>query len=154
MKLDRIDRQLLDLLQKDARSTTSELADKVGLSSSPCARRIRQLEQAGLISGIHARVDREKLGLSITVFVHVRLSQHQESVVDSFEQAVAMMPEVISCYTVSGSFDYLLHVVVKDLHAYEQWVKRLQRQSMVNTIDSSFAIRAVKEFAPLDVQSS
>lgn len=154
MKLDRIDRQLLSLLQKDARATAAELAEKVGLSSSPCARRIRQLEQSGLITGLHARLDREKLGLSITVFVHVRLSQHQEPVVVSFEKAVETMSEVISCYTVSGSFDYLLHVVVKDLVAYENWVKRLQRLSMVNTIDSSFAIRAVKEFAPLDVQSS
>ncbi|MFQ3231190.1 Lrp/AsnC family transcriptional regulator [Reinekea sp.] len=154
MKLDRIDRQLLSLLQKDARATAAELAEKVGLSASPCARRIRQLEQSGLITGLHARLSREKLGLSITVFVHVRLSQHQEPVVVSFEKAVETMSEVISCYTVSGSFDYLLHVVVKDLVAYENWVKRLQRLSMVNTIDSSFAIRSVKEFAPLDVQSS
>jgi DNA-binding Lrp family transcriptional regulator len=154
VKLDRIDRQLLGLLQKDARATAAELAEKVGLSSSPCARRIRQLEQSGLVTGVHARLDRKKLGLSITVFVHVRLSKHQEPLVVSFEQAVETMAEVISCYTVSGAFDYLLHVVVKDLSAYEHWVTRLQRLSMVNTIDSSFAIRAVKEFAPLDVQTN
>lgn len=143
--LDRIDRRLLDALQQDAHLTTAELAELVGLSASPCARRVRQLEQAGVIQGYRAQLSREKLGLGITIFVHVRLNQHQDALVEGFEDAVRDMPEVINCHTVSGSFDYLLQVVSADLSGYEQWVRRLQKLPMVNTVDSSFAIRAVKE---------
>lgn len=149
VKLDRIDRRLLDAVQQDARLTTAELADQVGLSASPCARRIRRLEQAGIIARYRAQLDREKIGLGITIFVHVRLNQHQDALVEGFEDAVRDMPEVINCHTVSGSFDYLLQVVSADLPGYEQWVRRLQKLPMVNTVDSSFAIRAVKELGPL-----
>lgn len=150
--MDSIDRALLYYLQQDATQTAAELAERVGLSASPCARRIRQLEQAGYITGVHARLNRNKIGVPMSVFVHVRLSQHQERFVDEFEQAVVAMAEVTDCHTVSGSFDYLLRLAVADLAHYEQWVKRLQRLPMINNIDSSFAIRAVKEFAPIDVQ--
>ena len=147
--LDRIDRQLLDALQRDARLTTAELAERVSLTPSPCARRIRRLEQEGLVTHYRAVVDKDKLGLGITIFVQVRLSQHQDSLVEQFETAVRDMPEVINCHTVSGAFDYLLQVVSADLRGYEQWVRRLQKLPMVNTVDSSFAIRAVKENGPL-----
>ena len=147
--LDRVDRQLLDALQRDARLTTAELAERVSLTPSPCARRIRRLEQEGLIAQYRAVLDKEKLGLGITIFVQVRLSQHQDSLVEQFEAAVRDMPEVINCHTVSGAFDYLLQVVSADLSGYEQWVRRLQKLPMVNTVDSSFAIRAVKENGPL-----
>lgn len=147
--LDRIDRQLLDALQRDARLTTAELAERVSLTPSPCARRIRRLEQEGLIAHYRAVLDKDKLGLDITIFVQVRLSQHQDNLVEQFEAAVRGMPEVINCHTVSGAFDYLLQVVSADLRGYEQWVRRLQKLPMVNTVDSSFAIRAVKESGPL-----
>lgn len=147
--LDRTDRQLLDALQRDARLTTAELAERVSLTPSPCARRIRRLEQEGLIAHYRAVLDKDKLGLDITIFVQVRLSQHQDSLVEQFEAAVRGMPEVINCHTVSGAFDYLLQVVSADLRGYEQWVRRLQKLPMVNTVDSSFAIRAVKESGPL-----
>lgn len=148
-RLDRIDRQLLDALQRDARLTSAELAERVGLSPSPCARRIRRLEQRGLISHYRAVLDRERLGLAITIFVQVRLSQHQDALVEAFEAAVRGMPEVIDCHTVSGAFDYRLRVACADLGEYERWVRRLQKLPMVNTVDSSFAIRAVKENGPL-----
>ncbi|XKE46556.1 Lrp/AsnC family transcriptional regulator [Halomonas organivorans] len=148
-RLDRIDRRLLDALQRDARLTTAQLAERVGLSPSPCARRIRRLEQEGWITGYRARLDRQRLGLGITIFVQVRLSQHQDALVEGFETAVREMPEVINCHTVSGGFDYLLQVAAHDLPAYEGWVRRLQKLPMVNTVDSSFAIRAVKEDGPL-----
>ncbi|MBF8223751.1 Lrp/AsnC family transcriptional regulator [Halomonas sp. 328] len=147
--LDRIDCQLLDALQRDARLTTAELAERVSLTPSPCARRIRRLEQEGLIAHYRAVLDKDKLGLGITIFVQVRLSQHQDNLVEQFEAAVRGMPEVINCHTVSGAFDYLLQVVSADLRGYEQWVRRLQKLPMVNTVDSSFAIRAVKEGGPL-----
>ncbi|MHA7879427.1 MAG: Lrp/AsnC family transcriptional regulator [Saccharospirillum sp.] len=150
-RLDRIDRRLLDALQRDARQTAAELAETVGLSPSPCARRIRLLEQDGYILGHKAQVDRDKLHLGITIFVQVRLSQHQEKLVEAFEETVQGMAEVISCHTVSGAFDYLLQVVASDLHGYEQWVRRLQRLPNVNTVDSSFAIRAVKTDGPLPI---
>lgn len=147
--LDRIDRRLLDALQRDARLTSAELAERVGLSPSPCARRIRRLEQDGWITRYQAVLDKQRLGIGITIFVQVRLSQHQDALVEGFEAAVRDMPEVINCHTVSGAFDYLLQVVARDLPAYEQWVRRLQKLPMVNIVDSSFAIRAVKEDGPL-----
>ncbi|ATJ81954.1 Lrp/AsnC family transcriptional regulator [Halomonas beimenensis] len=150
-RLDRIDRRLLDALQRDARLTTAQLAERVGLSPSPCARRIRRLEQEGWITGYRARLDRQRLGLGITIFVQVRLSQHQDTLVEEFEAAVREMPEVINCHTVSGGFDYLLQVAAQNLPAYEGWVRRLQKLPMVNTVDSSFAIRAVKEDGPLSL---
>ncbi|MGY3893086.1 Lrp/AsnC family transcriptional regulator [Aeromonas enterica] len=149
--LDRIDLYLLRLLQQDGRLTTVELAERVGLSASPCARRLKRLEGEGHIRGYRAVLAREKLGLGITIFVNVRLSQHREPLVEAFEQAVAAMVEVISCHTVSGNYDYLLEVVVPDLPAYEQWVRRLQSQDMVNDISSHFAIRAVKVMGPLPI---
>ena len=149
--LDRIDLQLLRLLQQDGRLSTVELAQQVGLSASPCARRLKRLEGEGHIQGYRAILAREKLGLGITVFVNVRLSQHREALVEAFEQAVSAMGELISCHTVSGTYDYLLEVVVPDLPAYEQWVRRLQSLAMVNDINSHFAIRAVKVMGPLPI---
>ena len=149
--LDRIDLHLLRLLQQDGRLSTVELAEQVGLSASPCARRLRRLEGEGHIQGYRAVLAREKLGLGITIFVNVRLSQHKEPLVDAFEQAVAAMAEVISCHTVSGNYDYLLEVVVPDLPAYEQWIRRLQSQDMVTDISSHVAIRAVKVMGPLPI---
>ncbi|PMR75345.1 Lrp/AsnC family transcriptional regulator [Billgrantia endophytica] len=145
MKLDRIDHKLLEALQLDARLTTAELAERVSLSPSPCARRIRRLEHEGLITRYRAELDKGKLGLDITIFVQVRLSQHQDTLVEQFEETVRSMPEVINCHTVSGAFDYLLHVITADLGNYEQWVRRLQKLPMVNIVDSSFAIRTIKE---------
>lgn len=151
MALDSIDKQILDLLQQNARLSAAEIGDKVGLSASPCARRIRILEQGGYIESIVARLSADKVGTPVRVFVQVRLSQHQEKPVAQFDAAIEAMAEVISCHTVSGAFDYLLEVVVQDLPAYEHWVRRLQRLSMVNQIDSSFAIRTVKANGPLPI---
>ncbi len=104
--MDKIDRQLINLMQKDATLTTAELADKVGLSASPCARRIKRLEQEGVISGYRAIVSRDTVGIAMTVFVEVSLNNHQASSIDEFEHAVVEMDEVISCHVVSGAYDY------------------------------------------------
>ncbi|WP_137938165.1 Lrp/AsnC family transcriptional regulator [Chitinivorax sp. B] len=147
--MDRIDRQLLTLLQADGRLTVAELADKVALSASPCARRLKRLEDSGIISGYRAVLNRNRLQLATTVFVNVRLMHHREDAVRLFEEAVLHMEEVISCHVVSGAFDYLLEVVVRDLPDYEKLVRKLQMLSMVQDITSNFAIRTVKSGAPL-----
>lgn len=147
--MDRTDLRILQLLQADGRLSTVELADKVGLSPSPCARRLKRLEDQGTISGYRAILDRNQLALSTTVFVSVRLSHHQEEVVQAFENAMMTMSEVISCHVVSGAFDYLLEVVARDLSDYEGLVRKLRVLPMVHDINSSFAIRTVKDRFPL-----
>ncbi|WP_411992553.1 Lrp/AsnC family transcriptional regulator [Agarivorans sp. DSG3-1] len=149
--MNNVDKELLYLIQRDSRITTAELADKVGLSPSPVARRIRLLEDQGFIEGYRAHLSKSKLGLNITTFVHVRLKEHQDAPVMAFESAVSDMAAVVSCHTVSGAFDYLLQVLTADLVAYEQWVRELQRLPMVSQVDSSFAIREVKNQQALPI---
>lgn len=148
-KLDRIDRMLLEALQQDARLTTAELAELVNLSPSPCARRIRRLEQAGLITRYRAELDKALLGLMVTLFVQVRLKEHRQERVEQFESAVRSMPEVIQCHSVSGQFDYLLQVITADIDAFEQWLRQFRQLEEISSVDSNFAIRVVKENGPL-----
>ncbi|MBW6391743.1 MULTISPECIES: Lrp/AsnC family transcriptional regulator [Halomonadaceae] len=145
LKFDRIDRMLLEALQQDARLTTAELAELVSLSPSPCARRIRRLEQAGLIKRYRAELDKSRLGLTVTTFVQVRLDRHRQERVEAFEERMNDMPEVVQCHSVSGHFDYLLQVIVADMDAFEGWLRHFRQLEMVDTVDSSFAIRTVKE---------
>ncbi|EJG0973411.1 Lrp/AsnC family transcriptional regulator [Vibrio parahaemolyticus] len=142
--MDKIDRQLLHLIQKDATLTTAELADQVGLSASPCARRLKRLEQEGVISGYRAMISRGAVGIVMTVFVEVSLNNHQASSIDEFETAIVDMDEVISCHVVSGAYDYLLEVVSKDLPGYESFTRKLQRLENVKDIHTHLAIRQVK----------
>jgi len=149
--MDRIDRQILDLLQRDGRLSTTDLAERVALSPTPCARRIKRLEEDGIISAYRATLNRSRLGLGTTVFVNVRLMHHREDAVSLFEDAMQLADEVVSCHVVSGAFDYLLEVAVHDLSDYEKLVRKLQKLSMVQDINSNFAIRSVKSNAPLPV---
>ncbi|ELB2196293.1 TPA: Lrp/AsnC family transcriptional regulator [Vibrio parahaemolyticus] len=142
--MDKIDSQLLHLIQKDATLTTAELADQVGLSASPCARRLKRLEQEGVISGYRAMISRGAVGIAMTVFVEVSLNNHQASSIDEFETAIVDMDEVISCHVVSGAYDYLLEVVSKDLPGYESFTRKLQRLENVKDIHTHLAIRQVK----------
>ncbi|EJG1084851.1 Lrp/AsnC family transcriptional regulator [Vibrio parahaemolyticus] len=142
--MDKIDRQLLHLIQKDATLTTAELADQVGLSASPCARRLKRLEQEGVISGYRAMISRGAVGIAMMVFVEVSLNNHQASSIDEFETAIVDMDEVISCHVVSGAYDYLLEVVSKDLPGYESFTRKLQRLENVKDIHTHLAIRQVK----------
>ncbi|MDC6168892.1 Lrp/AsnC family transcriptional regulator [Paucibacter sp. XJ19-41] len=151
--MDRIDTQLLELLQREGRLTIAELAERVGLSQSPCARRLKRLEDGGLLAGYRAVLDRKTVQLATTVFVNVRLMHHREDAVQQFEAAMQAMAEVISCHVVSGSHDYLLEVVVGELSDYELIVRRLQALPVVQDINSSFAIRSVKSGAPLPLRS-
>ncbi len=142
--MDKIDRQLLRLIQKDATLTAAELADHVGLSPSPCARRIKRLEQEGVINGYRAMVSRDTVGIAMSVFVEVSLNNHQALSIDEFERAIVEMDEVISCHVVSGAYDYLLEVVSKDLAGYESFTRKLQTLENVKDMHTHLAIRQVK----------
>lgn len=148
-ELDEIDIKILQILQENGRLAAIDIAERVGLSPSPCARRIRQLYSDGYISGMHASLNLKKLGIRVQVIAQIRLSRHSETVVEGFESAVKRMPEVTDCFTVSGDFDYLLRVICPDNEAYEKWLRQLQSLDLINTIDSRFVIRTVKESGPV-----
>ena len=145
--LDRIDRRILDELQDDGRLTNAELAARVGLSESPCFRRVRRLERDGFITGYRAEVSREKLGLGLTVFVGVKVERHTDEEVAAFERWAREQPEVMSCHLVSGEVDYLLQVTASGLPAYEQFLARLLKLPSIKDIRSTIAIREVKSNA-------
>lgn len=150
LKLDAIDRRILAALQREARLTNVQLADEVGLSPSPCLRRVRLLEEAGVIAGYHAALSRAELGLGLTVFVGVKVERHHDEAATAFRQAVQALPEVVSCHLVSGEADFLLQVVVPDLAGYERLLMgTLLRLPGVSDIRSNFAIQTVKAHAPL-----
>lgn len=145
MRIDAIDRSILAQLQADGRMSIADLADKVGLSPSPCLRRVRALESAGLIGRYVAVLDQRKAGLPVSVFVSIKLERQREDALDAFAAAVRRWPEVLECYLMTGQRDYLLRVVVADLDAYERFLKqRLTRVEGVASIESSFALEQVK----------
>ncbi len=142
---DRIDRKILEHLQRDGRATVQDIAERVGLTPSPCLRRIRRLEQAKIIRGYAAVVDQNAMGLPISVFASVKLERQREEEIDRFSQAVSRWPEVMECYLMTGPRDYLLRIVVPDLAAYEHFLKtKLTRLDGVGSIESSFALAQVK----------
>lgn len=152
--MDKIDLNILSALQNDGRLTNVELADKIGLSPSPCLRRVKRLEQDGVITSYRATIARSQIGLTMTVFVDVTLDNHRDQASNEFEKAVIDMTNVVSCHLVSGSADYRLEVVVSHLMAYETFLKKLQSLPYVKDIHSNFAIRAVKTNAPLPLSES
>lgn len=144
--MDDIDRKILRVLQSDARVSHQDLAERVGLSPSPCARRIKRLESDGYISGYSARIDETKLGFGFSVFVSVRLDQQVDSRLQDFERSVRDMSEVVDCWLMTGSFDYLLRVAVTDLNEFESFLTgRLTKISGVASLESSIPIRRVKD---------
>ena len=143
--LDRIDRRILDELQDRADVSMQELGDRVGLSHTPCWRRVKRLEEAGFIRRRVALLDPARLDLEVNVFVNVNLKRHQENALSRFEASVRDVPEIVECYTVSGETDFLLRVVVADVSAYERLLKRtLVHLPEVGNLTSTFALRQVK----------
>ena len=143
--LDAIDLKILAALQDDARIANTDLAEAVGLSPAPCLRRVRALEQAGVIRRHVSLVDPRAVGLPVSVFVNVSLERQIESALNRFESSVRNRPEVMECYLMTGDADYLLRVVVADLGAYERFLMdHLTRIPGVANIRSSFALRSVK----------
>ena len=143
--LDDFDRKILAVLQADGRISLADLSAKVGLSPSPCLRRIRILERDGIIARYVAVLDQGKVGLPVSVFVSIKLESQREQALERFNKAIAKWPEVLECYLMTGPRDYLLRIVVADLSAYERFLKqKLTRLNGVGSIESSFALEQVK----------
>lgn len=142
--LDQIDQRILAALQANARLSNVELANQAGLSPSPCLRRVRGLEEDGVIKGYAALVDQEAVGLPVSVFVMVSLERQVEQALEIFEARVSALPEVMECYLMTGDSDYLLRVVTSDLQAYERFLMhQLTKFPGVSSIKSSFALKQV-----------
>jgi len=145
MKLDQIDHRILKELQTDARISHQDLSERVGLSPSPCARRIRRLESEGFITGYSAVVDEMRMGFGFSVFVSVKLDQQVDRRLVEFERAATLCPQIVECWLMTGSFDYLLRVSVADLNEFEQFLTgTLTKIVGVASIESSIPIRRVK----------
>ena len=152
ISLDTIDRRILALLQQDARMTVQEIAEKVGLSTSPCHRRIKLLEEGGVIERYVAIVDQRAVGLPVSVFISIKLERQTEADLERFARAISGWSEILECYLMTGHRDYLLRVVVADLAAYEQFLKKkLTRIEGVASIESSFALDQIKYSIALPV---
>ncbi|ESW78967.1 Lrp/AsnC family transcriptional regulator [Mesorhizobium sp. M0074] len=153
-RLDDIDRKIIAALQVDGRMTAQQLAERVGLSASPCARRVRLMEDMGVITGYAALIDQDMVDLPISVFASIKLERQRENELKRFNAAIARWPEVVDCYLMTGQRDYLLRVVVRDLHAYERFLKeKLTRLDGVASIESSFALAQIKRSNRLPVET-
>jgi Lrp/AsnC family leucine-responsive transcriptional regulator len=148
--MDTVDRQMLAILQREGRISNAALAEKLHLSPSPCLRRLRALEHDGVVTGYRAELDRQKLGLGLTVFVELKVEGHSDRSAAAIGEALTAAPEVVSAHIVSGSADFLLEVVVADLAAYERLMfETLLRLPNVSDVRSNFALRIVKSHGPL-----
>lgn len=155
--LDQIDARILDLLQNDASLSVADIADKVGLSSSPCWRRIKRLEDAGVIQRRVTLLDREALGLRFEAFLSVKLQMPTRENLAAFEASVAKWPEVVDCVTVTGAVDYMLRVVTTDMHAYDDFLRdKLLSVGLVQDVQSRIVMKVAKRTtaAPLGLVSA
>jgi len=144
MKLDAIDRKLLEMLQLDCDTPIAELAAAVQLSTTPCWRRVQRMKDAGVITGNVALVDPKSVNVGVTVFVNIKTSQHSQAWFDRFHATVASIPEVVEFYRMSGDIDYLLRIVVPDIAAYDGVYKRLIAGTQLFDVSSSFAMEQLK----------
>ncbi len=151
--LDRFDRHILELLQQDGRLSNQELADRIGLSPSPCLRRVRALEERGVIAGYRALVDARKLGLSLMALVHISLDRHTPERFANFEARVRALPEVLECLLITGEeADYQLKAVVRDMDAYQELLlSKITRIEGVTGVHTSFVLRRVVERTAMPV---
>lgn len=155
-ELDAVDARILDLLQQDASLSIAEIAEKVGLSSSPAWRRIERLKRAGIILKQVTLLDHEKLGLTFEVFASVKLQLPSRDNLEKFETAVATWPEVVECATVTGQVDYMLRVITRDMHAYDDFLRdKMLGLGLVSDVQSRIVMRTPKRTtsAPLELIS-
>ena len=156
MQLDRYDWQILRILQQDGRISNQDLAERIGLSPSPCLRRVRTLEESGLITGYRALLDARKLGLSLMALIHISMDQHTPERFSTFDARIAEIPELLECLLITGQdADYQLKVVVRDMDAYQELLlDRITRIPGVTGVHSSFVLRQVvdKTALPLPTQ--
>lgn len=148
--LDPIDCRIIVALQADGRLSNLELAERVGLSPSPCLRRVKRLERDGYIEGYRAVLERNRVGLGLTVFVGVKIDGHANERAEAFQEAILAMPEIVACHIVSGEADYLLEIVVPDLGHYQRFLLgKLLSLPIVKEVRSNIAIQSLKAAAPL-----
>jgi Lrp/AsnC family transcriptional regulator, leucine-responsive regulatory protein len=151
--LDAVDKALLMALQADGRATVSELAERVSLSASPCWRRVKNLEDAGVIEGYHARLSRSRVGYGVTGFVQLQMENHTPEAADAFEREVLALAQVLSCHNLSGRYDYQLEVVASDLESFADYLRnRIRALPGVREISTSFSLKEVKRSLALPVQ--
>ena len=149
-RLDAVDARILDLIQHDASRSVAEIAERVGLSSSPCWRRIKRLEDAGIIQRRVTILDREKLGLDFEVYCTVKLSLPTKDNLDRFEKSVKPLPEVVQCATVTGAADYELRILTRDMHAFDEFLReKILSLGLVSNVESRIVMRAVKNSTAL-----
>lgn len=155
MKLDRYDQQILDILQQDGRINNQDLADRIGLSPSPCLRRVRALEESGLIVGYRALLDAKKLGLTLTALIHISMDKHTPERFANFEATVSLLPEVLECLLITGqNADYQLKVAVRDMDHYQALLlNKLASITGVTGVHSSFVLRQVLHKTALAVST-
>lgn len=151
--LDRYDRQILEVLQQDGRLSNQELAERIGLSPSPCLRRVRTLEEAGYIMGYRALVDAKKLGLTLMALIHISMDRHTPERFENFERKVGELPEVLECLLITGQdADYQLKVIVRDMEAYQELLlNKITRIEGVSGVHSSFVMRKVVDKTALPI---
>lgn len=153
--LSETDRKILNALQNNCNLTNSELANKVGLSTAPCWRRVKRLEDLGILINRVALVDPKKLNLDIIVYASVKLSNHMEEALEVFESTIITYPEVTECYTISGSMDYMVRIITKDMQTYENFLRRkLLKMDMVSEIHSRFAVTKIKYTTAIPLELS
>ena len=150
--LDKYEKRILALLQEDASLSTAAIAEKVGLSSSPCWRRIDRLEREGFIRRKVALVDRKKVGLNAHIFAQIKLNAHGRANLDEFAEAIRGFPEVLECYVLMGSVDFLIRVVASDIEAYERFFfNRLSQLPGVQEVNSTVALSEIKATTALPI---
>ncbi len=155
IELDKQDIKILELLQEDASRSTNEIAEKLNMSQSPCWRRINRLQQAGLIQKTVSLVNREAIGMDLVAFTTINLSRAGRNNMESFEKAVSKLDEVMECYTMTGSWDYMLKVVVKDIRHYEKFVRNqlLVEVPNIGEIHSHMAVTEIKNVTQLPLKN-
>ena len=150
---DPIDQKIVATLQEHGRLTNVELADRIGLSPSPCLRRVKRLEGEGYIQAYRAMLDRKRVGLGLTVFVGIKIEAHANDKAVAFQEAITAMPETVSCHLVAGDIDYLLEVVVPDLDHYQRFlVDKLLNLPIVREVRSNIVLQPLKAGAPLPLR--
>ena len=152
--MDAIDRKILAVVQQDASLSVAEIGQRVGLSSTPCWKRLQKLEAEGVITRRVALIDPEKIGLGITVFVSVESNDHSETWLKKFADAVSAMPEVMEFYRMAGDVDYMLRVVVADMQAYDAFYKKLIGAVPLKNVTSRFAMEKIKSITALPVPAA
>ena len=150
--LDRMDRKILDILQKDCTMPVAEIGKQIGLSTTPCWRRIQKLEESGVIQRRVALLDAKKVNVGVTVFVSITTSQHTQEWPDKFHEALKDFPEVVEFYRMSGQVDYLLRVVVPDIERYDAFYKRLIAKIELSDVSSAFAMEQIKYTTSLPLE--